>query len=228
MTRHDAGWAHLSHAYGEASDIPYWLSKVSPGREKAWNELWSRLCHQGSVYDASFAALPALLDLARTWSREDRKMPLSLAGAIVAGHDQAPEYEELYRAHANDIAALRELTLDSLCSRQADGETYVALLEALAAFEDIPVWRTELNRLVDREVDALCPACETDLVIELEAVHPRSVASMSGAGARLHALAAAAGQEEVALLLRQLFGEAHCTACGTRFDVADAVAAVVT
>lgn len=167
MTRHDTGWAHLSHAYGEASDIPYWLSKVSPGREKAWNELWSRLCHQGSVYDASFAALPALLDLARTWSREDRKMPLSLAGAIVAGHDQAPEYEELYRAHANDIAALRELTLDSL-------------------------------------------------------------RSMSGAGARLHALAAAAGQEEVALLLRQLFGEAHCTGCGTRFDVADAVAAVVT
>jgi len=78
-------WAQLAHAYGSAQDIPGLLEQAEPDvRSEVWTELWSRLCHQGTVYPASFAALPALTLLARHWSAADRAMPLILAGDIVA------------------------------------------------------------------------------------------------------------------------------------------------
>ena len=65
-------WSALNHAYGSAENIPLLLSAVekdpSP-RERSdqepWHSLWSGLCHQGTVYSASFAAVPHLLRIAR-------------------------------------------------------------------------------------------------------------------------------------------------------------------
>ena len=57
-------WSQLKHAYGTAEDIPALFERL--GREpndEAWRDLWSRLCHQGSVYSASFASLPLLAEL---------------------------------------------------------------------------------------------------------------------------------------------------------------------
>jgi hypothetical protein len=43
-------WSRLSHAYGSAEDIPALLDQIAsdPAPER-WNDLWSALCHQGSV-----------------------------------------------------------------------------------------------------------------------------------------------------------------------------------
>lgn len=62
-------WAEeLTHAYGSARDIPDLLREVkrdptpkSSSRDEPWFTLWSSLCHQGDVYDASFAAVPHLV-----------------------------------------------------------------------------------------------------------------------------------------------------------------------
>lgn len=67
-------WQTLSHAYGlvsgpeSAYHIPSLLKKVydSPWHgslkmEKVWFDLWSSLCHQGTIYTASIAALPHLV-----------------------------------------------------------------------------------------------------------------------------------------------------------------------
>ena len=66
-----AKWAALTHAYGEASDIPDLLSELAEA-ETLGNEtadepmftLWSSLCHQDNVYPASFAAVPHLVEIA--------------------------------------------------------------------------------------------------------------------------------------------------------------------
>lgn len=66
----EARWAELSHAYGPAGDIPALLralesdpSQRAPAQEP-WVTLWSSLCHQGDVYDASYAAVPHIVRIA--------------------------------------------------------------------------------------------------------------------------------------------------------------------
>ena len=67
----DSKWSELQHAYGEAGDIPALLQKVqfdptprANPEDEPWFTLWSSLCHQGDVYNASYAAVPYLVRLA--------------------------------------------------------------------------------------------------------------------------------------------------------------------
>jgi len=58
-----ARWSELQHAYGAATDVPRLLEQLatlpdSGGERQPWFSLWSALAHQGDVYDASFAAVP--------------------------------------------------------------------------------------------------------------------------------------------------------------------------
>jgi hypothetical protein len=78
-----ADWPELRHAYGSAEDVPGLLDQLGPDqRTQAWDDLWSRICHQGTVYSASYAALPALTQKAREWPACDRTGPLLLAAEV--------------------------------------------------------------------------------------------------------------------------------------------------
>lgn len=84
------GWSQLRHAYGPASDIPGLLHAArgpASGRDRAWAQLWDRLCHHGSVYSASAAAVPELTRLACDDSLRpaDRAQATSLVAAIADG-----------------------------------------------------------------------------------------------------------------------------------------------
>ena len=75
-------WASLSHAYGEASDIPQLLrdlaalpAEVAGDQTEPYFSLWSALCHQGDVYSASFAAVPHIVAL---MEREPLRTPMTL------------------------------------------------------------------------------------------------------------------------------------------------------
>jgi hypothetical protein len=64
-------WSELSHAYGPAIDIPPLLAMLSElptsaGDSEPWFSLWSALAHQGDVYDASFAAVPHVIEAMST------------------------------------------------------------------------------------------------------------------------------------------------------------------
>lgn len=60
-------WAHLSDAYGTAEAVPGFIAglrSASPqARASASKSLWGSLCHQGTVYEASNAAVPELAAL---------------------------------------------------------------------------------------------------------------------------------------------------------------------
>jgi hypothetical protein len=71
LTLEDPRWLTLNHAYGSAQNIPALLlhlassTEPKPGwQSEPWFSLWSSLCHQGDVYDASYAALPHIVDIA--------------------------------------------------------------------------------------------------------------------------------------------------------------------
>ncbi len=67
----DPTWRTLTHAYGNAVAIPELIRGLAfaPGpsagpRAEPWFTLWSSLCHQGTVYSASYAAVPHVVRIA--------------------------------------------------------------------------------------------------------------------------------------------------------------------
>jgi hypothetical protein len=65
-------WAELRTAYGSAADVPDMLRDLEslPASEgygdEAWFSIWSALAHQGTVYSASFAAVPHVVHVLAT------------------------------------------------------------------------------------------------------------------------------------------------------------------
>jgi len=60
-------WHQLSHAYGEADDVPRLIKALASKNEKkrgnALNKLYTNIYHQGTVYQASAYAAPFLIEL---------------------------------------------------------------------------------------------------------------------------------------------------------------------
>ncbi|MEU3242718.1 hypothetical protein [Streptomyces sp. NPDC006875] len=240
-------WSQLHHAYGTAEDIPGLLDTVRwLPTDATWTALWSRLCHQGTAYSASHAALPALRDIARQWSPADRQMPLLLAGAIAASTDQPYGEPDPHVAYASEMSDLKQLTEEALQDPTLgdDSNTYVYLLAALLGFEGDEVWGAQLDGLNDDEYEVPCPACSSENFIALgesgffstlDSLYMNETAArklplqpatppLEGLAHRLHSRALADGQAEVAQKLTYVFGEAQCADCYAVFGVAEAIA----
>ncbi|MFC8175692.1 hypothetical protein [Streptomyces sp. NPDC057325] len=240
-------WAQLSHAYGSAEDIPVLLDQIAsePSPER-WNDLWSALCHQGSVYSASFAALPWLADVAGRDDREQAVSALNLAGAILAGSDQPHGAGDVRAQHAAEVETLLVVVNEHLRT-SSDRNEYVYLLESMLSFEGVVGWGEDLAwGLVNEEYEVSCPGCEANLFIvigergffstsgdyalseddvETTPLRPASPAAMDGIGRRLRDIALADGHQDVASAMTYVFGDATCPDCETGFSVADQVSA---
>ncbi|MER7173419.1 hypothetical protein [Streptomyces mesophilus] len=242
-------WSTLHHAYGTAQDIPGLLADISPDpQDPGWEALWSRLCHQGTVYSASYAALPALADTARRWSAAERRSPLYLAGAIVASIDRPDGGDDPHLSHPAAIAELRELTEEALREPglTEDALNYVQLLGTLLSLEGVQVWGEQIDGLNGEEYELPCPACETENFIvfgehgyfsttdsmymrHTPARHlplrPQDPSAMRGLAGSLHTRMAADGHPDLAQKLTYVFGSAQCADCELPFGVAEAVVA---
>ncbi|MGQ5639463.1 MULTISPECIES: hypothetical protein [unclassified Streptomyces] len=240
-------WSQLHHAYGTAEDVPGLLDAVSPAaNDSGWTELWSRLCHQGTVYSASHAALPTLREMARRWSPTDRKMPILLAGAIAAGTDQPYGEQDPHVVYASEMCDLVQLTEEALGDPALgdDPGTYVYLLAALISFEGVKIWGEQLDGLNDGEYEVPCPSCSAEnfiafgeygcfsttdgmymneTAVKKVPLRPADASTLEGLAQRLHRRALADGQTAVAHKLTYVFGEAQCTECGEVFSVAEAI-----
>ncbi|MBW5484785.1 hypothetical protein GPJ59_23610, partial [Streptomyces bambusae] len=109
----DIDWAALRHAYGPADDVPGLLRAAGSAdagvRDEALDELASSLCHQGSVYSATAAAVPFLARLALD-GPGDRLRLLWLLHGAAAGSGR--EYRRVRRAVAAALPALLGLAAD--------------------------------------------------------------------------------------------------------------------
>ncbi|MFE5599349.1 hypothetical protein ACFQ8O_09175 [Streptomyces coelicoflavus] len=240
-------WSRLHHAYGSAEDIPTLLDRISsePTNE-LWSDLWSALCHQGSVYPASFEVLPWLAGMAGGDDREQVVHALTLAGAIMAGAEQSHGAGDVRTRHAAEVETL--LTVVNRHLRTASDRTdYVYLLETMLGLEGVVGWSEDLAwGLTNEEYEVVCPGCRTGLFVvlgergffstsedyaladhdvETRPLRPADPAGLDGIGRRLHDLARSDGHPEVAHTLTQVFGHATCPDCETDFPVADRISA---
>ncbi|MGX1134774.1 hypothetical protein RKD49_006964 [Streptomyces glaucescens] len=86
-------WAELSHAYGEADDVPGQLHALcdpdAEVRGKALHALYGNIFHQGSRYEASAVAVPFLARLAADPALPGRADVVALLAALAVGYDEA-------------------------------------------------------------------------------------------------------------------------------------------
>lgn len=234
-------WGELRDAYGSADGVPLLLAAAESSGEQfgpAWDDVWSHLCHQGTVYSASYAAIPLLANICSRQRPRGYLAGLHLAACIIASTDGPADTRSVRDQYAADIARLRDLAEAVLPLAENDAE-FVYGLETLAAFEDRGAWQRSLNYLADGEAPLLCPSCGDDLLLQIQDLPPRVITWDSAQGVRevtptdpmpgtdehrLLVLAAGHGRSHVAEKLRFYFGKSRCPACGTGFFIAGAFA----
>lgn len=165
----DPRWRELQHAYGDAGDIPVLLRALAASprprggqggsRAEPWFGLWSALCHQGDVYAASYAALPHVVEIARTtmgpvdFSCFQLPAAIEVARRTGRGPEIPPELADAYHlaiAQLMDAVSLHrddpwdEDLLLSAAAAQAVAKGHIAAAEALLNLD--ADWIGKINR----------------------------------------------------------------------------------
>lgn len=246
-------WSALKHAYGNAADVPALLARLSPDPDAGvWEELWSRLCHQGTVYSASFAALPALADIAGRWKPTERAQLIALAASILDSRNHCPK--DLLGPLEWVAPRFQQLCRESLAQRELPKADFIYLLQAARSLAGDHFWGEGLDHLVSGEFPGQCPHCGVELYlvigeygffttaeewvqrpgsrpgmiepragIKATAIEPQ-IGLLPEVGQWLHDRAQAAQQVDVADWIRHLFGTSGCPSCGRAFEVQAAIA----
>lgn len=128
----DARWSTLVGGYKTPYDPSNALRRLAAG-ENAWDELWDELHHQGDVGDASYATIPHLIGIAKSFPRRDWNFYGLVSTIEVARHRKsnpilprwlAPDYKAA-------MADLLELALVDLRG-ETDRATILGILGATA------------------------------------------------------------------------------------------------
>jgi predicted RNA-binding Zn-ribbon protein involved in translation (DUF1610 family) len=230
-------WVLLCDAYGSAELIEALLARADSNDAVVWDELWSRLCHQGTVYTASYVALPRLAELAARWNHPTLNTPFFLATSIIAS-TSGPERPDAVRArYAEPVRVLREVA-GRLVQEASDDTDFLYKAETLLATESDSVWATQLHALAGDEWEFECPNCGEQLMISLE-VSPATVAALddgltpcvveaadpahiTDVETRVYLLALEGGRSDVASRLLELFGVFECPCCGHKTSISGA------
>lgn len=233
-------WASITDVYGPAGEVPRLLQEAEAAGDepKAWNDLWGRLCHQGTVSPASYAALPLLLDMAERHGGAPHIAALDLAGGILASTDGPRDLDDVRLEHAATIAGLRAIAEQNLACAQSDAD-FVYAVQTLMAFEGRGPWQRQFSALVDGELEFECPRCGEDLLLDLEAgtydvtsfsdgscLPTTAIAADPGPGGderRVMDLAIESCREGVVDRLRRVFGDVICPRCGERSGIPSAI-----
>ena len=142
----DPRWGELSHAYGSATGvcpIPYLLRLLESNPNKVdysgdvddpWSLLWGSICHQGTAYSASYAAVPHLVRIASLAADPLPVGYLLLPACIVRGRGHwaypAPMPSDLQESYLQAVAKLPEL-IPRMVRADLDESAALAIAEAV-------------------------------------------------------------------------------------------------
>ena len=135
----DPIWPTLTHAYGSAADTPALLRQLAQStgckddhESEPWFTLWSSLCHQSDVFDASYAALPHILEigLSATGPIDFSFFQLPAAIEIARFNGKGPPVPPiLAKAYSEAVSRL----IDCVAVHRHDAWDEPTLLSALSA-----------------------------------------------------------------------------------------------
>ena len=151
----DQRWRNLTGGYRMPFDPRPLLAKLKAGQdtESTWHELWGELHHQGDVGDASYAAVPLLVDIYRKqgvidWNTYTMVAIIELA-RTKSHNPELPEWlkTEYFRA----IRELAEIGAAEVF-RAEDADTVRAILSVIAIAKGL---RTHATFLIEYTEDEL-------------------------------------------------------------------------
>lgn len=183
-------WKELRQAYGTAEAVPELLRAMEKedaqqvamttsggGSKSVWGDIWSSLCHQYSVYTATYAAVPHMVSVAENGSLALRLDVLVFCGTVQAfgkleggpvPADLMADYEasliklvEMSRGIVSD--AVREGLLDqfpltyliqSLLAIRYGGDATICILDRLGTGDD--------------EIEVECDECGESSYVDLQ------------------------------------------------------------
>ncbi len=240
-------WNDLPHAYGQASDIPALLRRLADipdDTEEVWYELWGSLCHQGTPYPASYAALPHVIAIAAPLPPKARMEHLRFAGMVAAAADEVPAALD---ADYRSALARASLMVEQGLKAKLSVDDAACLLWVGVAFRGLQDAALALEPFVDEgTLQIRCPAdlCGVGLWLdhEDEGWAPLVMEDDSGDGpsteieppaqlvleqdwtaqavpANMAALAKQYGYPTVATKLELLMGTALCPKCREPFPL---------
>jgi hypothetical protein len=156
-------WDELAASSGGsgrmAADL---IGQVRAGDQSAYAELSEQLCHQFSVGEVAYAAVPHLVDLAASLGPYERLNPLRIVGAVVAARatyarSAPPIAPDLLDPYTAALSTCFDLTLASLRESWSPGE----LLELIAVLASLK-GANELAMHIfgcGGSADLSCPQC---------------------------------------------------------------------
>lgn len=155
-------WSELRDAYGSADRVPNILRRLyaNPTDRDSLKDAWSSLCHQGTIYSASIAAVPHLVSLVTNSTLRDRLEPLILVGAIAESLGMPGETHEGDEAFGEYRTKAIELLSESIKYGTLIDEELRYALSAFAAL----LGDSKLARILSTlDCGFTCPKCGTDI-----------------------------------------------------------------
>jgi hypothetical protein len=177
-------WSELRHAYGSATNVPEILRRLAserrdPLRERApgearthpdaWDDVFSCLCHQGTTYSSTYAALPHIVQLGESRLRQERVMHVVFAGAVAGRYGGEAVPDDLRDDYDRALERARAMALDLLRHGSARGPVLSHLLASLAHLDGHAALGNAIEGAgVDREISGECPACGDEVYVTPE------------------------------------------------------------
>lgn len=162
-------WQTLEHAYGPATNVPELLDELrrSPGDVA---DVHDALVHQGSLYSATFIAVPILVEIAQAALPAQRTGLLVLLGSVARARVAHRQLEQRLDGAASErfttamqIAA--KLCDDALREPAVVDDELIWLLCSLSGLRGHLGWATLFDGLAQEEVALECPSCAHDLYV---------------------------------------------------------------
>lgn len=161
-------WSQLEHCCGSAKAVPKLLSQLESDDPCALSELWDMLCHQYSVYSATFAAIPHVVRIAPELSTELRDQCLMFVGSVAIWaepYDLAGIDSDVLDAYHQALKTAAQLSVEVAKDSEHDYITFIYVLRAVAALRGCVGPGKRLSGLIDEEFIALCPNCDRELYV---------------------------------------------------------------
>jgi len=155
----DERWNHLTGGYRTPFDPRPLLRKLENGEENAaaWHELWGELHHQGDVGDASYVAVPHIVEIHRksgvvNWN--PYAIVACIESARTAGNPTIPDWLE--KDYFRSIQELSQIGITEV-SRANGPEEVRAILSIIAIAKGLRTYGRFLLKYSEDELADLEP-----------------------------------------------------------------------